>query len=201
MMKLYYSSTLSPYARKVLVVLQEKGIDSTVEKILISPYDNEEEVRKLNPLGKIPILQTESHGLIYDSVVISEFLDNAFAGPRLFPQGDGERWRDLRLMTLADGVTDAAVSYVLETRRVEAEQSISWKERWTRSIESGLNDLASQLSDADPHVSIGRIAAGCTLGYLEFRLGDGWRAGRESLAVWFDRFCQRISMRSTVPKL
>jgi glutathione S-transferase len=50
-------------------------------------------------------------------------------------------------------------------------------------------------------LTIGEIAAGCALGYLDFRFQeDDWRATRPALAAWYEGFAARPSMRQTVPK-
>ncbi len=49
-------------------------------------------------------------------------------------------------------------------------------------------------------LTMGHIAAGCALGYVDFRLGDrDWRTGRKPLADWFAGFGARDSMARTVP--
>ncbi|HET6521058.1 MAG TPA: glutathione S-transferase C-terminal domain-containing protein [Geminicoccaceae bacterium] len=47
---------------------------------------------------------------------------------------------------------------------------------------------------------IDQIAAGCALGYLDFRFGqEDWREGRPALAAWYGVYANRASMRATVP--
>jgi len=48
--------------------------------------------------------------------------------------------------------------------------------------------------------TIGEIAAGCALGYLDFRYADlNWRDGHPRLAGWFAKFSQYPSMAATAP--
>ena len=99
-MKLIYSLT-SPYARKVRILLLEKGIDATVEHVIASPLAEPEKVIPANPLGKIPVLLTNA-GALYDSPVICEYLDG-LEGQPLLPVSGADRWAVLRVQALATG--------------------------------------------------------------------------------------------------
>ncbi len=49
-------------------------------------------------------------------------------------------------------------------------------------------------------MTLGQIAAGCALGYLDFRFAaDNWRAGRPGLAAWAEGFAKRPSMMASAP--
>ena len=53
---------------------------------------------------------------------------------------------------------------------------------------AGLDAL--ERSEIRRRPTIGEIAAGCALGYIDFRLPDlDWRASRPKLAAWYARFC------------
>ncbi|MFZ1711797.1 MAG: glutathione S-transferase N-terminal domain-containing protein, partial [Nitrosomonas sp.] len=47
-------SLTSPYVRKVRIVLAEKKIDSGL--IIDPPFNPDNQITKLNPLGKVPVL-------------------------------------------------------------------------------------------------------------------------------------------------
>ena len=48
--------------------------------------------------------------------------------------------------------------------------------------------------------TIGEIAVGCALGYLDFRLADlDWRAAHPNLTGWYAKFCEYPSMKATAP--
>jgi glutathione S-transferase len=49
-------------------------------------------------------------------------------------------------------------------------------------------------------MTIGTVAAGCALGYLDFRYADrAWRNGRPKLAAWFETVGKRPSFQQTMP--
>jgi glutathione S-transferase len=52
-------ASVSPYVRKVRVVLEEKGIAYKLEPI--SPMQPPDWFREVSPLGRIPVLKDASH--------------------------------------------------------------------------------------------------------------------------------------------
>lgn len=200
-MKLRYSP-LSPFVRKVTVTLIETGLDDKVERIPTNVWDPDTDIAEDNPLGKVPALIIDDGQVLYDSPVICEYLDGLHDGPKLFPETGEARWRALRLMALGDGMTEAGILRLLEGRRPEELQYDKWTARQTAVVYramDALEDDADGLSQGQP--TIGHIAVGCSLGWLDFRFPDlGWRADRPGLAEWFETFAERPSMTATVPK-
>ena len=113
-MKLIGSLT-SPYVRKVRVVLAEKKID--YEFVIDSPWTPESNVPNINPLGKIPVLELDDETILFDSRVISEYLDNVAPNNKLMPAPNRERTEVKRWEALADGICDAAALVVMRGGR------------------------------------------------------------------------------------
>ena len=87
-MKLRWSPT-SPFVRKVVVLMKEKGIEDAVEKEKSNPLSREDRAATPSPLGQIPCLITKDGVSIYDSPVIMEYLDVECDGPDMLPrEGD-----------------------------------------------------------------------------------------------------------------
>lgn len=195
-------STTSPFVRKALVAARETGLIDRIETVITNPWaPSTAELVEDNPLGKIPVLIRDDGTTLFDSGVICEYLDSLHGGRKLFlPQGD-ERWRVLRLAALANGLIEASVERLLESRRPTDRQWANWTERQTARMNRALDALeaaAGGLSAEAP--TIAEITAGCALGYLDFRFAsDNWREGRPTLARWYERFAQRPSMTATVP--
>ncbi|MGF1639433.1 MAG: glutathione S-transferase N-terminal domain-containing protein [Rhodospirillales bacterium] len=198
-MKLYYSPT-SPFVRKVTVLAIETGLDRHIERIPTDVWSPSTGITADNPLGKVPTLITDGGEALYDSPVICEYLDTLHDGLTLFPSAGGPRWTALRRQALADGVLDAGVARRLEELRPEGERSASWAARQTAVVGRGLDALEEEARALDGAITIGHVAIGCALGWLDFRFpGDRWRDGRAALAQWFEGFAGRRSMRETVP--
>lgn len=75
-----YSNSECPYCHRVRMVLAEKGI--TYEIVEVGLDDKSEEVAGLNPYGEVPIL-VDRDLVVYDSLVIMEYLDERFPHPPL----------------------------------------------------------------------------------------------------------------------
>ena len=200
---LLYTNPASPFGRKVAVVAHETGLASRIEirDEALSPVSPNDAVSAANPLGKIPCLVTDDGKTLYDSRVIAEYLDSLHGGERLFPADGDPRWRALRRQALGDGIMDAAVAARYEaTLRPEAYRWDGWIEGQRRKVAQGLDRLEAEAAGLDS-VDIGLVAAGCALGYLDFRYADWpWRPGRPRLAAWFERFDARASMQQTRPR-
>ena len=78
-MKLYTSPT-SPFVRKVLVLIREAGIGGIdTEEVAGTPVAPGSLPVDLNPLGKIPALVLDDGRALYDSRVITRYLDQRAA--------------------------------------------------------------------------------------------------------------------------
>lgn len=99
-----YGAGVSPYVRKVRVVLAEKGLQH--ELVPVNPAQPPAEFRELSPLGKIPVLQHEADGstvVVPDSSIICDYLEHLHPEPRLVPSGAAGRARTLWLEEHVDG--------------------------------------------------------------------------------------------------
>jgi len=199
-MKLHYSAT-SPYVRKAYATALEAGLEGVVELAPTDAWASDPAFLGRNPLSKVPALSLEDGTTLFDSPVICEFLD-AQGGAGLFPPAGPARWMVLRLQALGDGIMDATVARLLDSRRDPTQQSAVWQDRQKAAIARACDTLEAEVGDLEGPPTIGAIAVGCALGYLDLRFsGDAWRDGRPKLAAWFAGFEERPSMvRSAPPK-
>jgi glutathione S-transferase len=183
-----------------LVTAFETGLDRCIERVPTDIRDPNSGIGRDNPLGKIPALVTDGGEVLYDSPVICEYLDALHDGRKLYPPAGGSRWTALRRQALADGITDAAVLQRIEGRRPIAQQSDAWIARQGQVVERGLDALEEEAENLAGGITIGHIAIGCALGYLDFRFpSDDWRRTRGGLARWYREFASRPSMQKTIP--
>ena len=201
-MKLIGSNT-SPYVRKVRIVMAEKHIDCQYVQDDVWAADTR--IQDANPLGKVPALLLDDGTAVYDSRVIAEYLDSLAPVQRLIPPAGRARLQVRTLEALADGMLDAAVLLRLESiQRTEAQRSAAWIARQQDKIERGLHALAGALGDqpwlSEAKFSLADIAAGCALGYLDFRFPErDWRAAHPNLMKLAERLQARASFVSTAP--
>ena len=194
------SAPASPFARKCRVVLLEtKQDDIEIRAVTAAPTGGEAALNAANPAGKIPALLRDEGPTLYDSRVITRFLDDR-AGAGLYPQG--RLWEVLALEANGDAIMEAALAIVYEKRlRPEELWWPDWFEaQWTKVARS-LDALeARSMPLLNGPLNMGQIGIGCALGYLDFRLGDrNWRDGRATLAAWAETFFARPAMTATVP--
>ena len=199
-MKLY-TSPASPFARKVRVIVHELQLGKMVQEVPTNPATSEE-LRRVNPLGKIPALILDDGSALIDSPVICEYL-NELGGGKFFPgmsiwRSASGRWKALGLQAIGDGIADAAVARVYESKRPPEQQSPDTVARYLKAIGTSLDVLERARFAAEP--TIGEIAVGCAIGYLDFReVSPGWRDTRPSLAAWYEKFAEYPSMKATWP--
>ena len=197
-MKLY-TNPASPFARKCRVIAHELGLK--LEEINVAARDDEE-LRRINPLKKIPVLVLDDGSALFDSRVICEYL-NEYGGGKFFPgmsiwRSVSGRWKAQGLQALADGVMDAAVACRYETTQPQERRNADHVARYMATVAAGLDALERMKFNTVP--TIGEIATACALGYLDFRYADlKWRDTRPKLAEWFAKFAQYPSMLATLP--
>jgi len=193
---------ISPYTRKVRVVLAEKRIDCEVQFVDVSAEDNPAIAH--NPLGKIPTLVLDDGTSLFDSRVIVEFLDNASPIARLIPQDKRQRVAVRRWEALADGVLDAGLLVRYESLRPKKEQSAAWRAKQLAKANRGLAVMAENLGDQswchNERYTLADIAVGCCLGWLAFRHPSiDWRGQYPNLAGHFDKLMARPAFAETAP--
>jgi glutathione S-transferase len=199
-MKLHWSPR-SPFVRKVMIVAHECGLVDriTCVRTVAATSRPHAELMKDNPLSKIPTLVLDDGTVIYDSPVISEYLDALDGAPKLFPRESKARLEALRRQALGDGFLDLLV--LLRDERMRAQPSeahIASAAVRKAAILKNLEADAPALTSAP--FGIGHISVGCALSYLDFRYADeDWRKDHPRIAAWHATFAARPSVRATEP--
>jgi glutathione S-transferase/GNAT superfamily N-acetyltransferase len=75
-------NTVSPYVRKILVILTMKGVPFEIDPIV--PFFGDETFSKLSPLRRIPVL-IDGDIVINDSSVIAQYIDEKHPFPAMLP--------------------------------------------------------------------------------------------------------------------
>jgi len=81
---------LSPFVRKVAVVLTIKGLDYEQEPVM--PGSDDPDFKAMSPLGKIPVL-VDGDLALADSSAICEYLEEKYPEPTVMPTDVGSRAR------------------------------------------------------------------------------------------------------------
>jgi glutathione S-transferase len=194
-MMILRSSPSSPFGRKARIAISLLGFDTEVKVEAADTTAVGDSVRQQNPLGKIPVLIAEDGTAYYDSRVILDYLDDRAGGGRIVPRVTTERLAALRLQALGDGILDASILTIYETRWRKAEaHEPKWLEHQAGKVARGLAALeAAPPPLAAEHLpNVGQITLACVLGYRDFRFAGNWRAQHPRLVGWLDQFAARV---------
>jgi glutathione S-transferase len=192
MMILRFSPS-SPFVRKVRIAIALLGFDKDVTIERADTTDPNDSLRKINPLGKIPVLIVEDGSAVYDSRVILDYLDDRAGGGKIVPRDAKARLAALRLQALADGILDASILTIYEGRyRKQEMHEPKWLDLQSGKVSRALGVLEAAPPPIDPMPNIGQIALACALGYRDFRFGTAWRGEHPRLVAWLDDFAARV---------
>lgn len=104
-------------------------------------------IQQFNPLGKVPCLMMDDGGAMFDSRVISEYLDILTPVGKLMPTSGRERAEVKCWEALADGLLEAAILVRLEKKRPTRQQSPEWIKRQWSKVEAGLKAMSVGLGE------------------------------------------------------
>ena len=160
----------SPFVRRVAIAMRRYGI--AYEHRPWSVFADADKIAELNPLRRVPTLVLDDGVVLVESSAILDVLDEMVGPERaLLPRSGPVRRDGLRVMSLATGFADKAVSLYLETlfRKTPAE---AWITRCRSQIAETLDVLEADrarrasdwwLGDALSHVDITVACALCHL--------------------------------------
>jgi glutathione S-transferase len=188
-----------PYCQKVRVVLAEK--DLSYDTIAVDLRKNEQkspEFLRLNPYGKVPVLEDEDL-VVYESTIINEYLEDEYPLPALMPEDSASRARVRMLEDYGDNIFLPQTSLVLaELSRHENERDADKLNRsrggllrsleWLNSSLEGREFLVNDSSIAD----IAFVPGVLILANMGIELNPGWK----NLTGWVNRLRQRHSIQA-----
>ena len=202
-MKLTYSPA-SPFARKVRIAAIELGLIDKIEFVpaSVTPgQPNDEYSRDISPLKKLPVLILDEGGVILDSYVIAEYLDELAGGGKLIPASGPARWRVKTDHSILQGMLDSMLlcRYEKMVRPKELHWSAWADDHWQRAW-NGMKMFEGRQDVLSGPFNIAQIALACVLGYADFRFADcGWRNSFPKLAAFNEKMLTRPSVKISVP--
>jgi glutathione S-transferase len=194
-MKLYISAA-SSYSRKIRVMLIEKGVPHEIETVnLWQPND----LKKTNPLGKVPALKLDDGSVLFDSPLIADWLDDRYPNLRFIPEDPAQRTEVRRWEALADGTMDAVAASLYELRfHDEARRSQDWLDRQRGKFEAGFGAMEQQLGGrhwcVGQSMSLADISLACHIGFVTLRRPEWFP---ESSYAGLTRLCRRLESRES----
>ncbi len=114
-----YGGAVSPFVRKVRIVLIEKGVDYALEQV--SPFNPPPEFLAISPLKRIPVLRDTDQAepnTLPDSSIICDYIEHKHPAPALYPTDPFERAKALWYEEYADSGMAAAIGPGLFFERI-----------------------------------------------------------------------------------
>jgi glutathione S-transferase len=181
-----YDAARCPYCARVRIVLAEKGLG--YDPVEIDLRDRPAWLYEKNPAGKVPVLE-EDGWVLPESAVISEYLNERYPEPPLWPDDPGERAAGRLLVFRFEDFSQPYYAFRRgeEGAREDFEAELAYLDGllsampWLSGREFGLADVAYL-----PWVLRARDMLGISL--------DPWRA----LADWAERSAERPSVAAEV---
>ncbi|MGA0346065.1 MAG: glutathione S-transferase family protein [Alphaproteobacteria bacterium] len=202
-MKTLYHLWLSPYCRKVRIVLAEKKIDYRLETE--NTWLRRREFLAINPAGEVPVLIEDDGTSIADSQAICEYLEEIVPNPSIFPVDPKERAEARRIVAWFDRKFSAEVSENLVGEKIfkrflktgapnsalirAGQQNIHYHLDYIGWLSERRNWLAGGV------FSIADIAAAAHLSSVDY-LGDVPWEDHISAKEWYVRIKSRPSFRA-----
>ena len=201
------SATPSPYARKVRIALQEKGLP--FELLTEVPWNSTTATKLHNPLEKLPVL-LEGNGAepIYESHYILEYLEVMYPETPMLSSDPKGRLFAKKVEVVADGMCDALVLRFFETQREN--QSPEWIARQMRKVDGGFKALDAWATDPETgkakafitgdKLGLADLAAGAVCGYVNTRFKQYELEKKfPVLYEYWSKLEERESFKNTVP--
>jgi glutathione S-transferase len=197
-MRLYWSST-SPFVRKVVVCAHELGLRDRLEAIptRVAPSKPDLDLLPYNPLGQLPTLVLDDGTVLYDSLVIIEYLEQTAGASKLIPSSSERRIEELRLHALCNGFLDLLVQWRIEslkdTKQIALINAFNLKaSRIWATLEASVEGLAQQ------PFGLSSITLAIVAEYVDFRFPRlGWREKCPALSAWHQSIQSRPSLAAS----
>ena len=201
-MRTLYHLWLSPFSRKVRLVLAEKNLDFHME--VEQTWERRREFLALNPTGDVPVLVEPDNTVLADSMAICEYLEEQSPEPNLIGQRPYDRAEVRRLVAWFDQkfnfeVTDKLVNEKVMKRFLGLGEPDS---REIRAAQANIHthlDYIAFLTDrrfwlAGEQMTLADIAAAAHISAVDY-LGDVPWADYKSAKNWYARIKSRPSFQ------
>ena len=181
-MKLFTFAT-SPYARKVRIVLDYKGI--TYEPIeRCYSLDRKEDLRAASIRAEVPVLVLDDGRTIADSTIICEYLEQVYPQPAVFPVDPYQRARMRRIEDVCDRTFDAiGFGYFLGVLRKDAPEAESIKSAAREECRALLGVLEREL-EAGGDYFCGAIGLADFAAICHVPIGARWKSDSTASHGW-----------------
>jgi glutathione S-transferase len=160
----------SPYTRRVAITFAAYGI--AFEQKALTGFDDRQEVRAVNPLGRIPALVLEGGEVLIDSAAIVDHLDETYGGALpLTPRNGAERRAVLKAAALAMGACDKLLAAAYERNRKPTEKVHQpWIDDCVAQAMNALAAIDAMAEEGAPYFLFGRLTQADVTAFVAERL-------------------------------
>ncbi|MBM4229392.1 MAG: hypothetical protein FJ184_01420 [Gammaproteobacteria bacterium] len=196
----------------VEAVLNYTGLRELVEPVATKPFEAENPLVGINPLGKVPTLVLDSGEYLAGGPVIYEYLDSLHRRRRLFPVKGPQRWTTLRQAWMADGLFDTFVLLIIESWRSKDQQRADYIARCMSKIVAMLDQMERDVSGYG-RLDIGQMRTVGVLQFLRLKMAQVGQAAisldatfdplvsRPALAAWYKPLARKKIFREPLMRL
>jgi glutathione S-transferase len=201
-MRVLHHLWLSPFCRKVRVVLHEKRLE--FEMRVENVWDRDEAFLSLNPAGEVPVLVEADGTVVADHAAICEYLDETVPEPPLLGRSPADRAEARRLTAWFDQKFNREVTENLVGEKI-LKRFLKLGEPDSRAIRAGHANVRYHLDYigflvdrrnwlAGDAFSLADVAAAAHLSCIDY-LGDVPWEDHPEAKDWYARVKSRPSFR------
>ena len=210
-MKLLYTP-IKGYVHTVEAVLNYAGLREAVQTIPTKPFEPDNPLVGVNPLGKVPTLVLESGEYLAGGPVIYEYLDSLHRRRRLFPAKGPQRWTTLRQAWMADALFDTFVLIIIESWLPREQQRRDYIARCFGKVTATLEQMERDVPGYG-RIDIGQVRTVGALQFLRLKMAQVASAtdvldpafdvfaGRPTLAAWYRPMARKKIFREPLVRL
>ena len=197
-----YEHPLSPYAQKVKIALDEKGVAyETRMPVAIGSGQPDPDFLKANPRGEVPAL-IDGDTTIFDSTIILEYVEDKWPRPAMLPASPAERARARTIEEVMDTHFEPinwGMGEIRWFKRAEGERARTIEARASMQARGIYQWLSRHLGEK-PWFN-GETFGWADLSvvpYLNGALGSGFAPDKDSkLSQWLERANARPSVQKS----
>lgn len=201
-MRQLYHTPLSPFCRKIRMMLREKMLEYTL--VTENPWEPQQEFFALNPSGEVPVLVEEEGFTISGAYAIAEYLEDTYQENTLIGITPLERAEVRRLVDWFDHKFDYEVTQNILFEKV-FKRMMHYGSPNTEALRLGKENIYYHLDYigyltserywlAGDHLTLADLAAAAHLSALDY-LGDvPWDYNAQATS-WYRLMKSRPSMR------
>ena len=170
--------------------------------MVADPWAADTRLPAMNPMGKVPVLEIAPGNYLFESPLVVHYLDH-LGGKPLPPKGAEDYWRAQWWQALGNGIIDAVIARILETRRPADRQMAAKMQREEARIARAVKTAGDAYEGGAYLVgksfSLADLVMGVALQYVDIRYPHDWRGAQPVLAKWHAGITARESFMQTMP--